>query len=134
MKAVCFGHTQTNCLLCKIHETGLLLGQYSSPPIVIVYCCGFAQWTKNSPFSLNCFLKSHPFNKGGSEGPFCLCGNMFEDTRHFVMVCPRYDATRTTLITRLQKLNIHGLINHNVIHQVNSTLTPHAKTPVHIFN
>ncbi len=55
-------------------------------------------------------LNFHLFNKGCVESPLCLCGNVFEDTKHFLMICPLYDNIRTKLLTSIQQLNLHKLL------------------------
>ncbi len=68
-------------------------------------------------------LNSHLFNKGCVESPLCLCGNVCEDTKHFLMICPLYGNIRTTLLTRLQQLNLHVPINHKLLLYGNTRLT-----------
>ncbi len=69
-------------------------------------------------------LNSHLFNKGCVESSLCLCGNVGEDTKHFLMICPFYDNIRTTLLTRLQQLNLHVPTNHKLLLYGNNRLTP----------
>ncbi len=85
-------------------------------------------------------LNSHLFNKGCAESPLWLCGNVYKDTKHFLMICPLYDNKRTTLLlTSIQQLNLHVLINHKLLLYGNTRLTPDTKpfntgTPVCILN
>ncbi len=69
-------------------------------------------------------LNYHLFNKGCAEHPLCFCGNVCEDTIHFRMICPLYDNIRTTLLTRLQQLNLHVPINLKLLFYGNTWLTP----------
>ncbi len=68
-------------------------------------------------------INSHLFNKGCNDSPLCLCGNICEDTTHFLMICQLYDAIGTTLISRLQQLNLHVPINHKLLLYGNTRLT-----------
>ncbi len=68
-------------------------------------------------------LNSHLFNKGCVESPLCLCGNVCEDTKHLLMICPLYDNIITTLLTRLQQLNVHVPTNHKLLLYGNTRLT-----------
>ncbi len=74
--------------------------------------------------SLICFtdLSSQLFNKRCIESPHCLCDNICENTKHFIMVCPLNDAVRTSLITRLQQLSL--LVPLVVLLYGNTSLTP----------
>ncbi len=69
-------------------------------------------------------LNSHLFNNGCVESPLCLCGNVCEDTKYFLMFCPLYDNIRTTLLTRFQQLKIHVPTNHKLLLYGNTRLTP----------
>ncbi len=70
------------------------------------------------------YLNSHLFNKGCVECPLCLRGNVCEDTKHFLMICRLYDNIRTTLLARLQQLNLHVPTNHKLLLYGNTRLTP----------
>ncbi len=59
------------------------------------------------------------------------CVEIYEDTKHILMICPLYDNIRTTLLTSIQQLNLHVLINHKLLLYGNTRLTPDTNLLIH---
>ena len=64
-------------------------------------------------------LNAHRFAFGQTASPKCDCGHRKEDTRHFLLACPRHQAARTELHNRLCTILNYNPRNRPIAHQVN---------------
>ena len=53
-------------------------------------------------------LNAHRYAQGKAEAPTCSCGNLKEDTEHFLTLCPIYSTARASLFEKLSSIpNLH---------------------------
>ena len=53
-------------------------------------------------------LNAHRYAQGKAEAPTCNCGNLKEDTEHFLTLCPIYSTARASLFEKLSSIpNLH---------------------------